>query len=144
MNLPAMPRRRLLQTALLPIAAPLLALGGCATAPNSAADREALLTRAREFWKAVKANDMIAAWKYEQASKDPRATLQDYLRRGGGILYDAAEVTGVRSIDGDQAVVDVKITYTVPVARITAMPAAVQDAWTRLDGQWFHVVKPLE
>ncbi|MFT3813731.1 MAG: hypothetical protein QM740_10160 [Acidovorax sp.] len=142
MNLPAMPRRRLLQTALLPVAAPLLALGGCATAaPNSATDREALLTRAREFWKAVQADDLVTAWKYEQISKNPKATLQNYLKRDGGILYETVEVAGVISIDGDQALVDVKTTYSVPVIRATGIKGVLQDPWVRLEGQWYHAPK---
>lgn len=141
MTLPAMPRRRLLQTVLLPVAAPLLALGGCATAPNSAADREALLARAREFWKAVQADDMVTAWKYEQISKNPKATLQNYLKRDGGILYETVDVADVLSIDGDQAFVDVKTTYSVPIIRATGVKGVLRDPWVRLEGQWYHAPK---
>lgn len=121
--------------------AAVMLLGGCASAPLSEdADKEALMKRASAYWALVKANDNIAAWAYEEVSKDPNTTLESYLKRGG-IVYDALEVRGVRSIEGDKAMVDVWMRYSVPMARIKGLEANAQDEWKRIDGVWHHVLR---
>lgn len=131
------PRRRLLALA-LPVAAA-LALGGCASTPSPEADREALLQRARAYWELSRKNDALNAWKYEAASKDQSMTLEGYVKRGG-IVYDSVEVLGVRSVQGDDARVDVRMRYGVPLLRIKNMQAEAQDQWRRIDGVWYHVL----
>lgn len=127
-------RRRLLQSLLLPAAA---ALAGCATTASPEADRAALLQRARAFWQVVQANDGPAAWTYEELSKKPGWTLQAYLKREG-ITYNDAQVQDVVSLDGDKAVVAVKINYSIPLLRMNDQNVLLQDEWVRIDGQWYH------
>ncbi len=127
-------RRRLLQSLLLPAAA---ALAGCATTASPEADRAALLQRARGFWQVVQANDGPAAWTYEELSKKPGWTLQAYLKREG-ITYNDAQVQDVVSLDGDKAVVAVKINYSIPLLRMNDQNVLLQDEWVRIDGQWYH------
>lgn len=127
-------RRRLLQALLLPAAA---ALAGCATTASPEADRAALLQRARAFWQVVQANDGPAAWTYEELSKKPGWTLQAYLKREG-ITYNDAQVQDVVSLDGDKAVVAVKINYSIPLLRMNDQNVLLQDEWVRIDGQWYH------
>lgn len=118
-----------------------LILGGCATAPVSPeADRAALLQRASEYWALVQVNDNVAAWAYEEASKDPKTTIEAYLKRGG-IVYDEIEVRGVRSLDGDTAMVDVWMRYSAPLIRVKGLEGVVQDEWKRIDGVWHHVLR---
>lgn len=133
---PFVNRRRLL--ALLAAPAMLAALGGCATMPSPEADRAALLKRAGAYWAAVQANDRVAAWAFEESSKDPKATLDAYLKRGG-ITYDAVEVRGVRSLEGDRAVVDVYTKYSLPLLRVKGQEAVVEDEWRRIGDNWYHV-----
>lgn len=127
-------RRRLLQALLLPAAA---ALAGCATTASPEADRAALLQRARAFWQVVQANDGPAAWTYEELSKKPGWTLQAYLKREG-ITYNDAQVQDVVSLEGDKAVVAVKINYSIPLLRMNDQNVLLQDEWVRIDGQWYH------
>ncbi|ADU98427.1 hypothetical protein HF896_03770 [Alicycliphilus denitrificans] len=129
-------RRRLLQALLLPAA---VALAGCASTPSPQADREALLQRAREYWELSRRNDTLNAWKYEAASRDQSMTLEGYVKRGG-IVYDSVEVLGVRSLQGDEARVDVRMRYGVPLLRLKNMEADAQDQWRRIDGIWYHVL----
>lgn len=131
-------RRRLLQALVLPAAAA-LTLGGCASTPSPEADREALLQRARAYWDLVRQNDRVNAWKYEAASKDQSMTLEGYLKRGG-IVYDSVEVLGVHSLQGDQAQVDLRQRYSVPIARLKNLVAEGTDQWRRIDGIWHHVL----
>ncbi|KLR58471.1 hypothetical protein [Diaphorobacter sp. J5-51] len=131
-------RRRLLQALVLP-AAVMLTLAGCASTPSPQADREALLQRAREYWELSRKNDTLNAWKYEAASKDQSMTLEGYVKRGG-IVYDSVEVLGVRSLQGDEARVDVRMRYGVPLLRLKKMEADAQDQWRRIDGIWYHVL----
>lgn len=135
-------RRRLILT----LAAPLVAvvLAGCAATGSAPAaqggDQEALMKRAQAYWALVRDKDAVAAWAYEAASKDKTMTLEAYIKRGG-IVYDAVEVKGVRSIDGDEAVLDVWMRYSLPMLRLKAQEATAQDHWRRIDGVWHHVLR---
>ena len=138
MMLPMFQRRRALAQLAAPVVAALAAgLVGCASVASPAQDREVLLQRAAAFWKTVQDNDPVASWGYEELSKKPGWTLQAYLKREG-ILYESAQVLEVRSLEGDRAVVDVKITYSVPLLRMNNQEVLLQDEWVRLDGLWYH------
>lgn len=132
-------RRQALACLLAPALATLVS--GCATSPANTPpgdDRAALLERARAYWAATKANDLVTTWPYEDVSLDPRWTLQAYLKRGG-IQYDAVEVKGVRSLEGDTAVVDVEIRFSLPQMRLRNQVSVIADRWRRIDGRWYHV-----
>lgn len=138
MKLPMLQRRSMLGRLAVPLVAALtVGLAGCASTPSPAQDREVLLQRAAAFWKTVEANDPVASWGYEELSKKPGWTLQAYLKREG-ILYQAAQVLEVRSLEGDRAVVDVKVTYSIPVLRMMDQEVVLKDEWVRLDGLWYH------
>ncbi|GAB2526467.1 hypothetical protein [Simplicispira piscis] len=124
----------------LGVPALVLAISGCASTAKLSpeADRLALEQRAKAYWNLIQANDRVPAWAFELASKDQSMTLDAYLKRGG-VLYDAIEVRGVRSIDGDDAVADVWMRYSLPLLRIKTQEGVVQDAWRRVDGVWHHV-----
>lgn len=134
-------RRQCLVNLAAPVA--LFAIAGCAAqgrAISPEADKAALLERARAYWGLVQRNDNIAAWAYEAASKDPGASLEEYLKRGG-VTFDALEVRDVRRIDGDRAVVDLWIRYSLPLLRVKRMEATVEDEWQRIDGVWHHILR---
>lgn len=133
--------RRLLLARL--VAPALLALlAGCATGSGtpSAGGNADLAQRAQTYWKLVQANDRVAAWAYEAASKDQSMTLEGYLKRGG-VAYDAVEVREVTSVEGDEAVVNVWMRYGIPLLRIKSQEAVAQDHWRRIDGVWHHVLR---
>lgn len=122
---------------------------GCATGvggaasdahPGAGADQAALMQRANAYWAAVQKNDRVLAWSFEEVSKDPAWTLEGYLKRGG-IVYDAYEVRGVKSIEGGKAEVDVWMRYSVPLLRLKGQEAVTQDEWRLIDGTWHHVLK---
>lgn len=120
-----------------------VALAGCATtgsAVSSGGDKEAVRKRAEAYWALMRTNDKLAAWAYEAQSKDPKGSLEGYMKRGG-ITYEVAEVRDVRSIEGDKAIVDVFMRYSVPLIRIKGQEAVAQDEWQRIDGQWYHVLR---
>jgi len=138
MELPQIKRRRVLGCLALPVVAALaVGLAGCASTPSPAKDREVLLQRATVFWKAMQENDIATAWAHEELSKKPGWTLQAYAKREG-LVYEKVEVQDVRSVEGDRAVIDVKITYTVPVLRMGSQELVLRDEWVRLQGQWYH------
>lgn len=135
-------RRRLVLT----LAAPLVGvvLAGCATTGAAPAAQgggsEALIKRAQAYWALVQTNDTVAAWAYEAASKDKTMTLEAYIKRGG-IVYDVVEVKGVRSMSGDEAVLDIWMRYSLPMLRLKGQEATAQDHWRRIDGVWHHVLR---
>ncbi len=128
------------------LAAPLVlaALAGCATTGGTPVspedDKAALQKRAQAYWALVRVNDSVAAWAYESASKDQSMTLEAYVKRGG-VAYNAVEPRSVRSIHGDEAVVDVWMQYGIPMLRLKSQEAVVQDQWRRIDGVWHHVLR---
>lgn len=131
-------RRRMLDW----VAAPLMLalVGGCANMGSAGANDETLLLqRSQAYWGALRTNDGISAWSYEDVSKDPGWTLQNYLQRGG-VTYDAVEVRGIKKVEGDHATMDVVVHYSVPLLRMKKQKAELQDEWRRIDGQWFHVL----
>mgnify|MGYP003589849714 CR=1 FL=1 len=136
------PHRRRLLACLVGSTALVVGLAGCTTAPGAAGpgDQADLTRRAQAYWNLVRTNDRLEAWKYEAASKDQSMTLEGYLKRGG-IVYDAVEVRGVRSMDGDTAVVDVWMRYSLPMLRLKGQEAMTQDEWRRIDGAWHHVLR---
>lgn len=138
MTNPPLYRRRLLLALILPAAA---VLAGCATTASPEADRAALQQRAREYWELTRTNDILNAWKYEAASKDQSMTLEGYVKRGG-ITYDSVEVQEVRSLQGDEAKVDVRMRFNIPLLRLKNQETVAHDQWRRIDGVWYHVLPP--
>jgi len=135
-------RRRWVATVAASIA--VLAMAGCATtgsvSPSPEDDKAALLKRAQTYWDLVRTRDAVAAWSYEQVSKDQSMTLEAYIKRGG-ITYEAVEVRSVRSLDGDEAVLDVWMRYGIPILRLKNQENVAQDQWRRIDGVWHHVLR---
>ena len=135
-------RRRLVTTFAASIA--VLAMAGCATTGSASLspedDKAALLKRAQTYWDLVRTRDAIAAWSYEHVSKNQSMTLEAYVKRGG-ITYEAVEVRGVRSLDGDEAVLDVWMRYGVPMLRLKNQENVAQDRWRKIDGVWHHVLR---
>lgn len=133
-------RRQLVVTlatpAVLAIVAGCTATGGAAMLGEG--DEAALLKRAQAYWALIRSNDRVGAWAYEELSKDPNATLEAYLKRGG-IAFDAIEVRGVRSMEGDRAMVNVWMRYSLPLLRVKKQESVAEDQWRRIDGVWFHV-----
>ncbi|MBD9395894.1 hypothetical protein [Acidovorax sp. ACV01] len=133
-------RRHLVVAVAVPLV--LAAFGGCAatggTVVSAEDDQASLLTRAKAYWALIQKNDRVSAWAYEELSKDPNATLEAYLKRGG-IAFDGVEVRGVRSIDGDRAMVNVWMRYSLPLLRVKNQEAVAEDEWRRIDGAWHHV-----
>lgn len=130
-------RRRFLLHSLAPTT--LILLTGCAATLNGlpAGDGERLIERAKAYWQSMQANDRLATWKYEVASKDQSVALDAYLKRGG-IVYDAVEVRGINQMEGDAAQLDLWMRYSVPLARIKRKEVVMRDRWRRIDGEWFH------
>ncbi|WP_406623200.1 hypothetical protein [Acidovorax sp. SDU_ACID1] len=135
-------RRRLLCRSVSIASLVALSLMGCASVPgHGAKTQEALLQRATAYWQAMKDNDRVTAWGYEELSKKPDWTLQGYLKRGG-LVYDEVKVLSAGAIEGDRAAVHVKMTYSVPAVRVKNITAERQDQWIWIDGQWYHADRP--
>lgn len=117
---------------------PMWMMLGCAATSQGAADSE-VLVRARAYWAAMLSNDLTESWRYEEVSKDPRWTLQNYIKRAQ-VTYDAIEVLRVLSVNEAEAVVEVKVRYSVPTLRVKGLEGVMQDVWKKLDGQWYHAV----
>ncbi len=134
--------RRLIATLAVSVAA--MAMAGCATTGPASlspeAEKAALQKRAQAYWDLVRTRDAVAAWPYEHVSKDQSMTLESYVKRGG-ITYETVEVRGVRSLEGDEAVVDVWMRYGIPVLRLKNQENLAQDRWRKIDGVWHHVLR---
>jgi|GEM_PF-555012 len=120
------------------ILVPVWMMLGCAAPSQGAADVE-VLARARAYWAAMLANDLTESWRYEEVSKDPSWTLQNYIKRAQ-VTYDAVEVLRVLSVSEAEALVEVKVRYSVPTLRVKGLEGVMRDVWKKLDGQWYHAV----
>ncbi len=135
-------RRQLLLVLAAGVVLPAL-LAACATAPASPQhDAEALLARARAYWDAVRRNDLISAWQFEELSLDPRWTLQAYLKRGG-LVYKEAEVLELVRLEGDEALLRVRLKYDLPQVFLRNHEQVIEDAWVRRNGQWYKKYVPM-
>ncbi|MDD2176778.1 hypothetical protein OIN59_04980 [Acidovorax sp. D2M1] len=134
--------RRLLVTSAALLTAVVMAgcaaTGAASMSPES--EKAALKKRVQTYWDLVRVNDSVATWPYESVSKDQSMTLETYIKRGG-IAYDAVEVRDVRSLDGDEAVVDVWMRYGIPILRLKNQESLAQDRWRKIDGVWHHVLR---
>ncbi len=115
---------------------PLAAVAGC-TSMALKKDEDVLLERARAYWTHILSNDLTEAWRYEEISRDPRWTLQAYLKRAQ-LAYDEVQVRGAVLTSGNEARVEVMMRYSLPIMRIRKQEAVLQDVWKKLDGQWYH------
>ena len=121
------------------------ALAGCASTspagssatPQADPSPDALLKRAQAYWDRIKANDSVGAWPYEAQSKDPRWSLETYLKKGG-VTYSSVQVHGVKSVDGDVGLVDIEMVYSLPLIRVSNKQLRTDDQWKLIDGVWYH------
>ncbi len=104
---------------------------------KAGASQEALLKRAQAFWDLVRVNDNVGAWAYEAQSKDPAWSLETYLKKGG-ITYSSVKILGVKSMEGDEAQLDVQMTYSLPLLRVRDQDLRTVDQWKLIDGVWYH------
>lgn len=132
-------RRRILAALAFSAAAGLLS--ACATPSSGDADRAALLARVNEYWQLALKNERVKMWPFEAASLDGQMTIETYLKRGG-ITYESAEVSGIHSLEGDTAEVDLQVRYSIPLIRLKNQDSAVRDVWRRIDGIWYHAPRP--
>lgn len=138
--------RRMLTTAVWAASVTILAAcaGGPAASPSGSAaaskadsSPEALVKRAQAYWDLVRKNDNVEAWAYEAQSRNPRASLEAYLKKGG-ITYSNVKVVGVKSLEGNSAMVDIEMTYSAPLQRMKDMQLRTEDPWELIEGVWYH------
>ena len=122
----------------------IVAAAGCANAPPSSnpaqrsdSSADGLAKRAQAYWDLIRTNDNVGAWSYEAESKDPRWSLERYLKKGG-ITYSTVKVLGVKSMEGDVALVDVQMKYSLPLLRVKDMEQRIEDRWKLIEGVWYH------
>lgn len=93
--------------------------------------------RARAYWDARVAGDLVATYELEIDKITGRLTLSQYVRRKGHIDYISAKVLNTEIIERDQAVANV-----VVEARVPGLPGALtsefKDKWVYVEGAWYH------
>ncbi|MGQ9500248.1 MAG: hypothetical protein ACUVQ6_07920 [Dissulfurimicrobium sp.] len=110
-------------------------LSACAGLQQKTSE-ERLLARAKAYWAAMVAGDTVSAYQYEEVSKTGAQPISAYVRRVG-VIYKSADVTGVK-IEGDRAVVDVKMSYLIPAMGSHVFNSDTKDVWLIMDGDWYH------
>jgi hypothetical protein len=99
---------------------------------------ERLLSRAEIFWAARVAGDSITCYKLEEVSKMGKQPASVYVRKHGGLVYKSAEITDT-DINGEEAIVKVKISYIIPaLGSRNAFNTDTVDSWKLIDGEWYH------
>lgn len=120
-----------------------LLLASCAT-PGAQRERDisALEQRVTAFWQARQAGDVISAYEFEEVKATGEVTLQQYVRRGGGLIYHNVDVENVEIVDDSKAVAALKMEYSIP-ALPKRINTEVKDNWVKIDGKWYHA-KPVD
>ncbi len=117
--------------------------GGCAGIPGQTPDLAQLEERARAFWAARQANDLYAAYQYEDIKPLGTMTLQQYMQRGGNIRYKKVQVGQPECPQPLQTcTLPVDIEYLIPALGRNPLEAQLEDRWTVLDGQWYRTTEP--
>lgn len=127
-------------------------LQGCAgpafTQPSAhpqvmTSDEAIILERAKAYWRARYAQDMQTAFSFEDPVRRKRLSLTEYIRmvREPGKVY-AITVKGVTKIEGDQADVEVEMSYRPGMGpwNKAVLTSTMPDDWQKIDGVWYHVV----
>ncbi len=97
-----------------------------------------LLSRAEEFWAARVAGDLITCYEFEEVSKTGKQPVSAYVRGHGALVYKSAEITET-DINGEEAIVKVKISYIIPAfGSRNAFNTEIVDSWKLIDGEWYH------
>lgn len=98
--------------------------------------------RARGFWAARMAGDLIATFEYEDAKLSGSTSLQQYVTSRGALVYKRAEVKGAECTGGtEDCVVQVAVEYILPAMGTKPIASEIKDPWHLVDGQWVHRFK---
>lgn len=93
--------------------------------------------RARAYWEARVAGDLVTTFDFETDKLSGGMTLSQYVRRRGRIVYKAAKVLHSELTGSDAAVINVIVEAVVP-----GLPGTVKsefkDHWVYVDGMWYH------
>ena len=117
-----------------------------ACAGEPAADEQALLERAGKYWEARVARSPELLDFYAPPEKGGPKYARDR-SEFGNVKYRGAEITGAE-IDGDQAMVRIRITASVPLAAAAQLDKAfwtreIREEWLKVDGTWYKKPVPL-
>ncbi len=98
--------------------------------------------RAREFWAARVARDVLAAFEYEDAKPLGTLSLQQYASSRSNLVYKRAEVKGAECTSGaEDCVVRVAVDYIVPGLSTKPISQDIEDSWHLVQGRWYHHFK---
>ncbi|GAB6067983.1 hypothetical protein JCM13664_13020 [Methylothermus subterraneus] len=114
-------------------------LAACATLWLSQEER--LRQRVVGFWDALKANDLVAMYGYEELSRNPQASLQKYVQSKGGIRYLSYKIQSIRILNPDEAEVSLEVEYLVPPAIQKPIKSKIRDRWVKIGGTWYHALR---
>jgi hypothetical protein len=127
------------------VSLPLLVVSS-ACAGEPAADEQALLERAGKYWEARVASSPELLDFYAPPEKGGPKFASDR-SEFGNVKYQGAEVTGA-VIDGDQAMVRIRITASIPLAAAAQLDKGfwtreIREEWLKVDGTWYKKPVPL-
>lgn len=98
--------------------------------------------RARLFWKARVAGDLLTTYEYEDAKPLGTMSLQSYVSGRGGLHYKRADVRHAECGRPEEGcIVHVDVEYVLPALAGKPISAAVNDSWVSINGQWYHQAK---
>lgn len=104
-------------------------------------ESDPLVERISAYWEAVTLSDVATAWSFEASRKNgesnPFLYYQRLIRQHPIIEAEIGESVGA---DSDDAVVKVKVFYVLPIAdRGIVKSKVLDDRWTLIDGEWWHL-----
>ncbi len=124
----------------------LLAVVPVAFVAEAAEDDQALLERAGKYWEARVAGTREVLDFYAPPEQGGPKTARDR-SEFGNVRYRAAKIQGVE-IDGNRAVVKIRITAGLPLAALVPLEKGlwdreIREQWIKFDGTWYKKPIPM-
>lgn len=93
--------------------------------------------RARAYWMARVAGDLITTYEFEADSVIGTVSLAEYTRKKGRIIYKRAKVLNTAITGKKKAVVNLVAEVIVP-GLPGSFTSEFKDGWVFIDGLWYH------
>lgn len=125
-----------------------LALAACASGggtPTAAGGKDELQARAVERWNLLIAGKTAEAWDYLSAGVRSSKSREQYASEMANrpVKWEKVRYESKECAKPDACVVRLVLDYSVelPLAAVgrVSSPAAIEERWIALDGNWYHV-----
>lgn len=121
----------------------LIIFSGCATkeAVKNVSDEDVLRERVMTYWNHKIKKELDRSYEYEDPYYKKKYNMVSYIKsiHTGKAEWSVAKIESLK-IDGDSAIVDMKIRMRVVTApsKNIEHDVPLRETWVKVDGMWYH------